>query len=359
VKTLFPVYSQIKPSVQQKLYQFFKAFYPKDERQNMDKYFRLEKFSKLLHPLHFNQPPQVNPETLKSFLKSQLVELEIETHAYCNRTCNFCPNSIIDRLNKQQVMDVHVFEHMIDELKTIDYSGTIKFHRYNEPLSNDLIFDRIAYARKHLPKASLGFHSNGDFLTLEKLARLEEVGTTFIRVSLYINYKNDEKNHKAFAEKQIEHFFKKLGAVPIPLIPSGSLAAARIPNTSIDAIVFVADIVHKGNDRGGALKQFSHEVRHSPCVSPFGRLFIDWSGDVLPCCNLRGDIKEHQSSILGNVKNSSLQEIYFSSTSNQMRKWLADVSPKGGVCSTCTFDLMCDNSKAKRLLDKAIAILEI
>jgi len=354
--TKFPVYSKIKPSFNQKFYQLLKAFHSNEGKRKKESYFRLEKFSKLLHPLHFKQS-NVDEGVLKKFFKSQLVELEIETHAYCNRTCNFCPNSVVDRLDKHQVMDVKVFERMIDELKTMDYSGTIKFHRYNEPMSNDLIFDRIAYARKQLPKASLGFNSNGDFLTLEKLARLEKVGATFLRVSLYINYKNDEKNHKAFAEEQLERFFKKLGKKPVALPNHGALASARI-ESSLDAIVFVADIVHKGNDRGGSLKQFSHQVRHSPCVSPFGRLFIDWTGDVLPCCNLRGDIKEHHSSILGNVKASSLKDIYYSSVSNQMRTWLADVSPKGGVCSTCTYDLMCDNSKAKLLLDKTLAAIK-
>ncbi len=357
-KKEFPIYSQTKPSAYQKFYQAIKAFYTKAGQQRMDQYFRLEKFSQLLHPFHFVQK-DVDNKVLKDFFKSQLVELQIETHAYCNRTCNFCPNSIIDRLDKHQVMDLQVYERMINELSTIDYSGTINFHRYNEPLSNDLIFDRIAYARKVLPKARLGFHSNGDFLTLEKLNRLEEVGANFIRISLYINYKKDENDHKAFAEEQMERFFKKLGTTPILLPASGSLVSARIPTSSIDAVVFVPDIFHKGNDRGGSLKQFSHDIRHSPCVSPFGRLFIDWTGDVLPCCNLRGDIKEHHSSIMGNVKTSSLQEIYFSSVSNQIRRWLADVSPKGGPCSTCTYDLLCDNSKAKRLMDKTLSRLNV
>jgi hypothetical protein len=264
IKNEFPVYNQIRPSINQKVYQILKAFYTKAGRQEMDKYFKLEKFSKLVHPLHFSQ--NGDNDTLKAFFKSQLVELEIETHAFCNRKCNFCPNSILDRSDKNQIMQPDVFERIINELSVLDYSGSIKFHRYNEPLAHDSIFDRIAYARKALPKAHLTFNSNGDLLTLEKLRRLEKVGLDSIGISLYINYKKDEKNHKAFAADQLEIFFKKLGVLPIPYPASGSLISARIPTASIDAVVFVADIHHKGNDRGGSLKQFSRVVRSSPCV---------------------------------------------------------------------------------------------
>ena len=249
----FPVYRNIKPSFGQKFYQFFKGILkPFGVNKRIDKYFKLEKFSRLLHPMHFNQT-SIDEATKKAFFKSQLVEIEMETHAYCNRTCNFCPNSIIDRSDKHQVMDSKVYERIINELSTIDFSGSINFHRYNEPLSNDLIFDRIAYARKLLPKAKLGFNSNGDFLTMAKLIRLEEMGTNFIRISLYINYNND-KNHKAFAKEQMERFFNKLGVSSIPLSNSDALVSARIPTFKMETVVFVPDIKHKGNDRGGCTK---------------------------------------------------------------------------------------------------------
>jgi radical SAM protein with 4Fe4S-binding SPASM domain len=191
---------------------------------------------------------------------------------------------------------------------------------------------------------------------MAKLSKLEELGADFIVVSLYINYKDVKNAHKAraSAKQQIERFFSKLGASYIPLPNSGSLVSARIPTTSIDAVVFVADIARNGNDRGGYLKQFSHNIRRSPCVSPFGRLFIDWSGDVLPCCNLRGDVAEHKSSIMGNVQQHSLMDIYYSKISNQMRQCLASVSSKEGVCKTCQYDCFSSGPLSRHLMAKAL-----
>src|SRR5581483_9454318 len=70
----------------------------------------------------------------KRVLFKRNVELvEVEPHAYCNRTCSFCPNSIIDRLT--------VTEHI---------------------------------------------DSNGDYLTSEALARLAAAGLSILRISVYM-----------------------------------------------------------------------------------------------------------------------------------------------------------------------------
>jgi radical SAM protein with 4Fe4S-binding SPASM domain len=103
------------------------------------------------------------------------------------------------------------------------------------------------------------------------------------------------------------------------------------------------------------LKDLAIEARRSPCESPFVRLYVDWTGDVFPCCNLRADYPGHKDYIMGNVNNSPLMDIYFSKTGNFMRKHLADVSDKTGACRTCRFDLMCSNKNAENLLHKTIA----
>jgi len=121
--------------------------------------------------------------------------------------------------------------------------------------------------------------------------------------------------------------------------------------------IFAFNLYDGGTDRGGALKDLSLQVRRSPCESPFARLYVDWTGDVLPCCNVRADYNEHKGYILGNVKNMSLMDIYFSKTANFMRKELAVVSEKTGVCRTCSFAVMGSNKASKELLDKKFAAL--
>jgi len=207
----FPIYSKIKPSFGQKFYQLFKIFLkPFGLNRRIDSYFKLEKFSHLLHPMHFNQESS-DEATKKAFFKSQLVEIEIETHGYCNRTCGFCPNHVGNRLDKSEIMDPTTFKKIIDELAVMDYCGSIKMHRYNEPLSNDVIFERLAYARSKLPKANIGFHSNGDFLTTEKLKKLDEMGLNYLMVSLYVNYNKEEAFQKKQAHDVGVKFLNKIG----------------------------------------------------------------------------------------------------------------------------------------------------
>jgi radical SAM protein with 4Fe4S-binding SPASM domain len=121
--------------------------------------------------------------------------------------------------------------------------------------------------------------------------------------------------------------------------------------------LFAFNMYEDGSDRGGSIKDLSIQARRSPCESLFVRLYVDWTGDVMPCCNLRADIPEHKKYILGNVKNMSLVDIYFSQIANMMRTELAVVSEKTGVCRTCRFALMCSNKDAKDLLDSKMALL--
>ncbi len=183
---------KLKPSIRQKFYQVFKFFYRMlGKAGEMDKYFQVEKFSQKLRLLHFRQDG-ISQEDKKAFFKNQLVGIEFETHAYCNRTCSFCPNSFLDRRDKTRLMDEDVFRNILRDLSSIGFSGEVKMQRYNEPLANDIIFTRVTQAREALPKAHLSFHSNGDYVTLEKLKKLEQAGLDEVFVSLYPDYEKDK-----------------------------------------------------------------------------------------------------------------------------------------------------------------------
>ena len=137
-------YTDIKPSFQQKLYQAFKIFFVwAGTSREIDGYFRVQKFSKMLHPLHFTQKGAPG-EDMRRFFKKQLLLVEFETHAHCNRTCSFCPNSFLDRRDKSKLMPEPLFRNILNNLAAMDFSGEIKLQRYNEPLANDIIFTRVA-----------------------------------------------------------------------------------------------------------------------------------------------------------------------------------------------------------------------
>ncbi len=100
-----------------------------------------------------------------------MVHVEISTN--CNNRCPFCAQSHFQRPVKY--MSRLNFERLLDNLKSIDYSGSLVLNVNNEPfLHPDLLWfcERICV---ELPKADYGFNTNGVLITrehFESIARL-------------------------------------------------------------------------------------------------------------------------------------------------------------------------------------------
>ena len=59
-------------------------------------------------------------------------------------------------------MPRELFEKIIDDLVAIDYSRTVSFHFYNEPLMDERLPELIGHARKRLPRCVFDLSTNGD-----------------------------------------------------------------------------------------------------------------------------------------------------------------------------------------------------
>ena len=216
--------------------------------------------------------------TGKSLLK-QIRLIEIELTSQCNRQCSFCPNSYIDRHSKNKVLDEKVFKKLIKELDEHNYSGFISFSRYNEPfMHRDILEERIRYIRQHLDNVTLVTNTNGDFSTA--MIDIDQI--------TIMDYDNNKKeiNTPTFR-------IMKLGKI---------------------------------NNRGGAL-DIKKEIRTEPCFEPTFFVGIDYTGDVMPCCNLRNDVELHKPYILGNVKKNTLEEILNTEKAVRFRKLAASGNP--------------------------------
>jgi len=66
----------------------------------------------------------------------------------------------------------------------------------------------------------------------------------------------------------------------------------------------------------------NREKRIVPCPEPTYFINITYDGYVMPCCHLRADIPEHQEFILGNVKDDTLEDIYYSDKAKKFRERL-------------------------------------
>ena len=340
-------------SLKRKIYHIFQFFYKiSGAKQKKDNYFNIEDFCRSISPLHY-WPKNFKKQERSQFFADCLTGVELETHAFCNRKCSFCPNSRLNRSDKSQIMPKELFERIIDELVEINFKKTLKLHRYNEPLAHEIIYTRIKYARRQLPNANIGFHTNGDYLNINNLRKLERMGINFIEVALYMDFEDLRNNEVDAAKKHCESFIKRIGARAIPINQKKDLARYKIMMDKLKCSIYVPNVNCQFTDRGGAIRKYSNKIRLSPCRIPFNQLFIDWTGEVLPCCHLLGDIESHRKYILGNVKQNSLQDIFFSNISNSLRKHLSNFKPKTEVCRTCSYKSYIYSKSADKLMDNA------
>ena len=105
-------------------------------------------------------------------------KIEIETISKCNRSCGYCPVSVLESTkfgkSKTKFMSETMFFGLIDELAELglnhkDFSlGTAVL---SEPLLDKRIFILWGYARSKLDKAKFHLATNGDLLDQSRLRR--------------------------------------------------------------------------------------------------------------------------------------------------------------------------------------------
>jgi len=91
--------------------------------------------------------------------------LEINTD--CNYKCPFCPQSQKPRSTRYMTMDA--FQHLIVELKSLDYSNEICLSVNNEAFLHPLVIDFCRLISMELPKANTCIISNGSLITIQHL----------------------------------------------------------------------------------------------------------------------------------------------------------------------------------------------
>lgn len=91
---------------------------------------------------------QITQEFLKTISLERIPlfsSIEIETMNRCNGKCTFCPvNHDIDP-RKFSRMSEPLFQKIIDELKTLNYSGRLALYSNNEPFLDVRIEDFARY----------------------------------------------------------------------------------------------------------------------------------------------------------------------------------------------------------------------
>ena len=227
-----------------------------------------------------------------------LVYLEIST--YCNRKCSYCPNKYYD--TPKEFMSWELIKHIVNELKSINYSGAISYCLYNEPLFDNRLKDIVEYINKNLPNSIQLLVSNGDKLTIDKSKELLNAGINKFIITVHDENPSNNLNRL----KPIKMFLKE----------------KMILKTSDELYI---------QNRGGLIEVQKHkkfDYFQNKCQH-INKLNITKDGDIILCCN--DYLKTH---IMGNIKEKSLIEIW-NSYKNLRKNILEKNIIELDICKNC------------------------
>jgi radical SAM protein with 4Fe4S-binding SPASM domain len=281
--------------------------------------------------------------TRQSKLNALPVEYIVETTAKCNIYCPMCPREVYPQ-PKADMSDA-VFERLVRESgKTAEHMMLIGL---GEPLLDPKIYERIEFCHRHsvstllstngtlldekaaarlldTPLEQLTFSFDGakkeSFELYRKGAKFEKVRENFVRfarmkkergsnLQIVVQMIRMEKN-----AGEVDEFLKFWSAVP-------GVDQVRIKEDETNMLR--PDAGHDGS-----------EWQH-PCHYLWrGPMYVKQNGDVFPCC--QSYIMGGDASVVGNLQESPLEEIWNSDEMQRMRR--LHVAGRAGeidVCAKC------------------------
>lgn len=267
-----------------------------------------------------------------ALFKASVQFVEIEIHSYCNRTCNFCPNSFLDRRSNKTLLDPALYSKIMDDLASIDYRGVITYSRYNEPTSDRPLFiERLREARAKLPNVRLTTFTNGDYLTAEYIEAIRDAGLNELTIMAYLA--NGKRTTLANFLIVMVSRLRKLG-LPWKFV---AINQVKVDIPGIQVTYLFRNFVKTGTNRGGSLSSGNIVERKSPCTIPTTDVYVDYNGSMVPCCDIRSDYELHKDCVVYKLTpHNSIFDGYANSKLVLWRRDLHGFGPKKFPCNTCS-----------------------
>jgi len=260
-----------------------------------------------------NEPP------LFSWIEFSLVGL-------CNRRCDFCPWSdpewrsshVPNVAGNDDVLHlpIEVYEGIMKDLNKVGFKGGIIYSAFSEPFLYKHLEEVIKISKEQCPESRIEVVTNGDFLTIDKLNAFFEAGLTRLDVSVY----DGPDKVKPFEDLRVEaglnkeqfHIRERWYA------PEEHFGIGALSNRAGANIMPEINV----NKLNTSLKR--------KCFYPFYQLIVDFDGAVL-LCNHDWD----KRLILGNVKETSILDIWNSEKYKEVRENLANANRNHSPCNRC------------------------
>jgi MoaA/NifB/PqqE/SkfB family radical SAM enzyme len=231
----------------------------------------------------------------KPFTKIKAVAFELSTLCNYSHLHKKCP---VYYSNEHVIMPSRVFYKIVDELHKFNYCGFIYLSVYNEPLIDPRLFLFTKYAKRKLPKCTVGFTSNGYYLDQNLVDEMKDNGIDGINISVY-------------TQEELERFQKIIFSIPVTF----------------------RDYIGCAN-MDGRMNVYNESYKQAAKCSisaPYHNITINHNGDVCLCC-----IDWQFRHTFGNVLQKSLFEIVNSLEFQKISELTANGEQSVMSCKNCT-----------------------
>lgn len=272
-------------------------------------------------------------------------QITIETYNICNLKCIMCPYPKMTRPKTK--MPMNLFQKIVDDASENGFT-VLNLSMYGEPLLDDLLFQRIAYAKAK--RLKVGFSSNGTLLTSDKISKILENGLDWIAFSVDSNTKEYYEHIRVGANfedtcanirelirlRQERNTSKPLIMIYSTVLTKDNLHASKL----LEPILVGADFFSMGladtrreENFCFTRKSFSkiRKARLYPCPVVWGAPSIMSNGKMVLCC------KDYDGSIeLGDLNNQTIMEIWNSDKLRKIKELhLRGEGDKIELCKNC------------------------
>jgi radical SAM protein with 4Fe4S-binding SPASM domain len=262
--------------------------------------------------------------------------LDIGTTNFCNAACIMCPHS---KLKNYGTMEMGLYMKIIDNCQILNIREVV-LSFFGEPLLDELIFERIKYAKSKDLKVA--FYSNGSLINKEAAEKLVESGLDSITISLDgATRETYEKIRKGLIFDIVDKNVERLSQMV-----KVNLVLVELEENKKDIKKFYKkwknkvnsiNVINMRNWTGDIKKEGTKESFHyskinrKPCALLWLKMVVDWNGDVVLCCD-----DWNHSTVLGNLKNQTIEEVWKGEKLRKIREaHIKGEFHKIPLCSKC------------------------
>jgi MoaA/NifB/PqqE/SkfB family radical SAM enzyme len=265
--------------------------------------------------------------------------VQIQTTAFCNASCSFCPYPETSRELPMGTMEEDLFRSIVDQLAGRQILLLQPF-LMNEPLMDKHIVPRLAYMKARVPGARINITTNGVLLRPALVKELVRLDLDSIHVS---SNGLTSQTYRATMGIDGAEVLANINNLADELRSAGArtrvIVTALLLKQNREEVFLARDywrqrgvefFLNPLNDRAGNIDRhefegmlpFDDEVNRaqllgydmSGCPALYAFLGILYNGDLVTCC-----MDWRRSLVLGNAREKSLYELWHDRTYGAVR----------------------------------------